>query len=272
MSAVFRHHTGELPLLISVPHDGRDIPDDIHGRMTDLGRSIPDTDWDVAKLYEFATDLGAGTVVAPPPPPPPPPPPHFSRYVIDLNRSAEDSALYPGQVVTGLCPEQTFGGEAIYRSGGVGENEKAGRVDQYWRPYHEHIRAALASLRETHGYALLWDAHSIPSVVPRLFDGELPELNLGSNGGASCGKSIEDAVTAEALSSPFDVVLNGRFKGGYITRHYGDPDNDVHAVQLEIAQRAYMTENATSLDAKKAAVLRDTLRKILNTFLGAATK
>jgi N-formylglutamate deformylase len=261
VSSVFRHHTGELPLLISVPHDGRDIPDDIHGRMTDLGRSIPDTDWDVANLYEFATDLGASIVVA-----------NFSRYVIDLNRSAEDSALYPGQVVTGLCPEQTFAGEAIYRSGGVDENEKADRVDRYWRPYHEHIRATLASLRDKHGYALLWDAHSIPSVVPRLFDGELPELNLGSNGGASCGKSIQDAVTAEALSSSFDTVLNGRFKGGYITRHYGDPDNDVHALQLEIAQRAYMTENTTSLDAKKAAVLRNTLRKILNTFLGAATK
>lgn len=259
MSSVFQYNTGELPLLISVPHDGREIPADIHGRMTDLGRSIPDTDWDVARLYEFATDLGASTVVA-----------NFSRYVIDLNRPAEDIALYPGQVVTGLCPEQTFGGEAIYRSGGVDEKEKAGRVDQYWRPYQRHIRATLAALREKHGYALLWDAHSIPSVVPRLFDGELPMLNLGSNSGASCGRSIEHAVTAEALGSPFDTVLNGRFKGGYITRHYGDPDNDIHALQLEIAQRAYMTEDTTSLDTKKAAVLRDTLRKMLDTFLAAA--
>jgi len=261
MSSVFRHHSGELPLLISVPHDGRDIPDDIYGRMTDLGRLIPDTDWDVAKLYEFAADLGASTVIA-----------NFSRYVIDLNRSAEDSALYPGQVVTGLCPEQSFGGEAIYRSGGVDEIEKASRVDKYWRPYHEHIRATLESLREKHGYALLWDAHSIPSVVPRLFDGELPELNLGSNGGASCGKSIEDAVTADALSSPFDAVLNGRFKGGYITRHYGDPDNDIHALQLEIAQRAYMTEDTALLDTEKATDLRDTLCKMLTTFLGAASR
>ena len=148
--------------------------------MTEAGQSIPDTDWDVASLYEFATDLGASTVIA-----------NYSRYVVDLNRSAEDAALYPGQVATGLCPEQTFAGEAIYRSGGVDDDEKARRVEEYWRPYHEHIRETLDSLKEQHGFALLWDAHSIPSIVPRLFDGELPELNLGSNSGASCGAPIE---------------------------------------------------------------------------------
>jgi N-formylglutamate deformylase len=259
MSSVFRHHTGDLPLLISVPHDGREIPDDIQGRMTDLGRSIPDTDWDVARLYDFAAELGASTIVA-----------NYSRYVVDLNRSAEDSALYPGQIATGLCPEQTFSGEAIYRSGGVDREEKTDRVVRYWRPYHEHIRETLASLRAQHGFALLWDAHSIPSVVPRLFDGELPQLNIGSNGGASCDAAIEDAVARVALESPFDTVLNGRFKGGYITRHYGDPNNGIHALQLEIAQRAYMTEDTASFDTKKANVLRDTLQTMLNAFSGAA--
>jgi N-formylglutamate deformylase len=261
MSSVFRHHSGELPLLISVPHDGRDIPEDIRDRMTDLGRSIPDTDWDVARLYDFATELGASTVTA-----------NFSRYVVDLNRSAADLSLYPGQVATGLCPEQTFAGEAIYRSGGVDDDEKARRIDQYWRPYHEHIRKTLASIREQHGFALLWDAHSIPSVVPRLFDGELPELNLGSNNGASCGPAIESAVSDVALQSAFDAVLNGRFKGGYITRHYGDTENGIHALQLEIAQRAYMSEDTGTFDTEMAASLRVTLQNMLNAYLDTATK
>ena len=261
MSSVFRHHSGELPLLISVPHDGRDLPDAIRGRMTDLGQSIPDTDWDVARLYAFATELGASTVIA-----------NFSRYVVDLNRSAADVSLYPGQVATGLCPEQTFAGEAIYRSGGVDDDDKAHRIEQYWRPYHEHIRETLASLREQHGFALLWDAHSIPGVVPRLFDGELPELNLGSNDGASCGKALEGAVSTVARESAFDAVLNCRFKGGYITRHYGDPDNGIHALQLEIAQRAYLSEETCAFDTEKATKLRVTLRKMLNAFLDAANK
>jgi N-formylglutamate amidohydrolase len=259
MSPVFRHHAGDLPLLISVPHEGRDIPDDIRGRMTEAGRSIPDTDWDVTRLYEFATDLGASTVIA-----------NFSRYVVDLNRSVDDVSLYTGQVATGLCPEYTFVGEVIYRSGGVDDDEKSRRVDQYWRPYHDHIRETLASIREQHGFALLWDAHSIPSVVPRLFDGVLPELNLGSNGGASCEAAFEEAVFAVAIESPFDAVLNGRFKGGYITRHYADPENGVHALQLEMAQRVYMCEETGSFNTKKAAVLGDTLQKMLNAFLGAA--
>jgi N-formylglutamate deformylase len=261
MSSVFRHHSGDSPLLISVPHDGRDIPDDIRGRMTEAGRSIPDTDWDVARLYEFATGLGASTVIA-----------NFSRYVVDLNRSADDISLYPGQIATGLCPEYTFSGKAIYLSGGVDDDEKSHRVDRYWRPYHEHIRETLTTLRARHGFALLWDAHSIPSVVPRLFDGELPELNLGSNSGASCKAAIDEAVVAVATESPFDTVSNGRFKGGYITRHYGDPENSVHALQLEIAQRAYRSEEAGSFDEEKAAVLRDTLQKMLKMFLGAARK
>ena len=261
MSSVFRHSSGELPLLISVPHDGRDIPDDIRDRMTDLGRSIPDTDWDVARLYEFATEIGTSTVIA-----------NFSRYVVDLNRSAADLSLYPGQVATGLCPEQTFAGEAIYRSGGVDNDEKAQRIDKYWRPYHEHIRETLASLKEQHGFALLWDAHSIPSAVPRLYDGELPELNLGSNAGASCELAIESAVSDVALASPFDAVLNGRFKGGYITRHYGDPNNDIHALQLEIAQRAYMSEKTCAFDTEKSARLRVTLQKMLSAYLGTAKK
>lgn len=259
MNPVFRFQSGELPLLISVPHDGRDLPEEMHARMTDVGRSIPDTDWHVAKLYEFAADMGANILVA-----------NYSRYVVDLNRSADDAELYPGQVATGLCPLQTFAGEVIYSSGAVDEGEKAHRIEKYWRPYHACLRDTLDTLRAKHGLALLWDAHSIPSVVPRLFDGELPELNLGSNSGGSCEQSIENAVATVAVESGRNTAVNGRFKGGYITRHYGDPENGVHALQLEIAQRAYMNEQTTAFDSAKASVLRDTLHKMLSTF--AATR
>jgi N-formylglutamate deformylase len=259
MSAVVRTSEGEIPLLISVPHDGRDIPEELQSRMTDSGRAIPDTDWHVERLYDFATEMGASIVVA-----------NYSRYVVDLNRSADDESLYPGQVATGLFPEETFAGDAIYRDGGVDDDEKAARLDQYWDPYHKYIRDALDALREIHGFALLWDAHSIPSVVPRLFDGELPALNIGSNKGASCERSLEHAVHVVATQSSYSCVLNDRFKGGYITRHYGDPENGVHALQLEIAQRAYMTERTSVLDTEKAAVLRDTLQEMLRAFTDAA--
>ena len=194
----------------------------------------------------------------------------YSRYVIDLNRSADDEILYPGQVVTGLCPQQTFAGEDIYSTGGVANDDKERRIDGFWRPYHDRIRATLNAMREKHGYALLWDAHSIPSIVPRLFADELPELNLGSNDGASCGAAIETAVAEIAGLSDYSCVVNDRFKGGYITRHYGSPVNNIHALQLEIAQRAYMNEKSTSFDEKKAADLRDTLRRMIRTYLETA--
>ena len=259
MSDIFRYSDGELPLLVSVPHDGRRIPDDIREHMTQAGRDIPDTDWHVAQLYDFVRDMGAKLLVA-----------DFSRYVVDLNRSAEDGDLYPGQVVTGLCPERTFAGEDIYSTGGVANDDKERRIGNYWRPYHDHIHATLTAMREKHGYALLWDAHSIPSVVPRLFDGELPELNLGSNDGASCGAAIETAVAKIAGLSDYSCVVNDRFKGGYITRHYGSPADNIHVLQLEIAQRAYMNEKSTSFDEKKAADLRDTLRRMIRTYLETA--
>lgn len=246
---------GSSPLLISVPHDGCHIPADISGRMTSAGLAVPDTDWHVAELYDFARDMGASMLVA-----------NYSRYVVDLNRSADDAELYPGMVATGLCPEKTFAGEEIYVGGGVSGGEKAVRVERYWRPYHDRLRSMLDGLKSRHGYALLWDAHSIPSVVPRLFDGKLPELNIGSNDGVSCDRSLEASVADAAAASPYEAVVNGRFKGGYITRHYGDPPNDVHAIQLEIAQRAYMDERTTVFDEGKATRLRETIRRMLSAF------
>lgn len=253
---VYEFLSGRLPLLISVPHDGREIPDAIAEKMTPQGRAIPDTDWHVAKLYEFAADLGANILVA-----------NYSRYVVDLNRSSDDSPLYAGQLATGLCPSETFSGEAIYSRGAVDTRERKCRIEQFWQPYHERLQACLDELRDKFGYALLWDAHSIPGNVPRLFDGELPLLNLGSNDGLSTTPSVQASVFEVAAGSPFSAVLNGRFKGGYITRHYGHPKSAVHALQLEISQRAYMDEASLQVSPQKLARLRVTLREMLACYL-----
>lgn len=257
MIDVFGFREGSAPLLVSVPHDGCHLPSDMRAGMTAAGAALPDTDWHVAQLYEFAGDLGANMLVA-----------NYSRYVVDLNRPASDEALYPGQLATGLCPTETFAGEPIYADAPA--IDKQTRVDTYWKPYHDQIRATLDAVREQHGYALLWDAHSIPSRVPLLFEGELPALNIGTNGGASCSVALEQAVDAVAESSVYSSVLNGRFRGGHITRHYGDPENGIHAVQLEIAQRVYMDEHATTFDVEKASRLRDTLRAMLGAYLETA--
>lgn len=244
---------GTTPLLISVPHDGRNLPGEISSRMTPAGRAIPDTDWHVARLYDFAHELGATMLVA-----------EYSRYVTDLNRPADDDPLYPGRVATGLCPLRTFSGDVIYTCDDpVSAEEKDRRVQRYWRPYHDRITAELERLRQEHGFAVLWDAHSIPSEVPRLFEGQLPELNIGTFDGRSCSPEIRQRVDSIAKESGFTSVLDGRFKGGYITRHYGSPADGLQALQLEIAQRAYMDETSLVYDESKACRLQETLRKML---------
>ena len=256
MSDVYRFVEGDSPLLVSVPHDGRLIPDGQRARMTEAGLAIPDTDWHVAQLYGFAAELGASLLVA-----------RYSRYVVDLNRPPDDVSLYEGRVATGLCPRYTFAGEPLYHDDApVPQGEVATRTERYWRPYHERLGLALDAIRARHGFAFLWDAHSIPSRVPRLFDGELPVLNLGNFDGASCDPGLALELHGIASASPYESVLNGRFKGGYITRRYGDPANGVQAMQLELAQRAYMDEVSQQFDASLASKLRDTLRALLVAF------
>ena len=258
MMDAFTFEAGTAPLLVSIPHDGRQLPCEIAGRMTATGRSIPDTDWHVARLYDFSPELGASIIRA-----------EYSRYVIDLNRSADDEVLYEEHFETRLCSTQTFAGDDIYTGdAGIDVDE---RVRGYWQPYHDKLADTLREMREKHGYALLWDAHSIPSRVPRLFDGELPELNFGTWDDRSCDPGVSEAVVAAADGSPYSVVFNGRFKGGYITRHYGRPGENIHAIQLELAQRAYMDEASRDYDEAKASRLRDTLRRLLETFLAAAS-
>lgn len=225
---------GPTPLLVSIPHDGRAIPDDIAVRMTDAAIRIPDTDWHMGRLYGFAGELGAGVLAA-----------RHSRYVVDLNRDPEGVALYPGADNTEIAPLLTFDREPIYRDGAApGEAEIAERIDRFWRPYHDRLAAEIAALRERHGTAILFDAHSIRSVVPRFFEGTLPDFNFGTARGASA-----DAALARSAFRPLDsaegysAVDNGRFTGGYITRTYGAPADGVHAIQLELSQRTYMDES-----------------------------
>jgi len=240
-------HRGTAPLLISLPHDGSAIPDELATRMTETAKRAPDTDWFVSRLYDFARALGASILV-----------PAYSRYVVDLNRPPDDVSLYPGQNTTGLCPIVQFSGEPVYLdSEQPGSAEIMRRVERYWRPYHVALEAELHRLRVQHGRVLLWEGHSIKSRVPFLFDGRLPDINLGTAGGASCMAATQARIE-RVLSGQSDHswVSNGRFKGGYITRHYGRPSDGVEAIQLELAQCNYMDEDAPSYDELKAGQLQ----------------
>lgn len=256
-------HRGDAPLLISIPHNGTRVPASIASRLTDEARRVPDTDWHVADLYAFARELGASLLV-----------PTHSRYVVDLNRSEDDVSLYPGQNTTGLCPVVRFDGGPVYRDGEAPDAaEIAARVDTYWRPYHAALADELARLRAAHGRVVLWEAHSIRGTLPFLFEGRLPDLNLGTAGGASCSAALQEALgRVLAAQSGYDTVVNGRFKGGHITRHYGRPASGVDAVQLEISQRCYMDEASFAWDAERAAALTPVLRALLDAAIGHARK
>lgn len=251
---VFSLHRGTAPLLVSLPHDGIALPEDIAGRMTPEARGVPDTDWFVSRLYAFARNIGASVLV-----------PVNSRYIVDLNRPPDDQSLYPGQNTTGLCPVQRFSGEPVYLPGEEpSAAEIAGRVERYWRPYHEALAGELDRLRARHGRVLLWEGHSIRSRVPFLFEGTLPDLNVGTAAGASCSAERLARVEARlAAQSRYSWVVNGRFKGGYITRHYGRPDEGVDAIQLEIAQCTYMDEASGRYDPALAGQLQSLLMDLL---------
>jgi len=257
-STIFSLHRGTAPLLVSLPHDGSLIPPAIAARMTASAQRAPDTDWHVARLYAFARELGASMLV-----------PRYSRYVVDLNRPPDDVSLYPGQNTTGLCPVVQFSGGPVYRDGEQPTpGEIADRVDDYWRPYHDALREELLRLKAAHGRVLLWEGHSIRGELPFLFEGRLPDLNLGTAGGSSCSPQLEARLEAVlAAQDRYDFVVNGRFKGGYITRHYGDPAHGIDAVQLEISQRIYMDEESCAYDEVQAPGAQRAIRALLETTL-----
>jgi N-formylglutamate deformylase len=255
----FKFHRGTRPLLVSMPHAGTYVPPAIAARLTDEARHVPDTDWHMPILYDFAVELGASVLVA-----------THSRYVIDLNRPPDNSSLYPGQNTTGLCPFESFDGTPVYRDGQApGDVEIAARRDAVWKPYHQQLELELTRLKAEHGQVALWDAHSIRSVLPRFFEGKLPDLNLGTAKGASCARELEQSIVGIAnAASGFTAVLNGRYTGGYITRQYGRPELGVHAIQLEMAQCVYMQEHLPFDYKPELAVrIQPHLKKMLETML-----
>ncbi|MFM0048016.1 N-formylglutamate deformylase [Caballeronia grimmiae] len=234
MNDLYSLERGDAPLVISIPHLGTHIPDSLRGQYTDVALTVADTDWHLDRVYAFARSLGATILGA-----------RISRYVIDLNRPSNDESLYPGQTTTSLCPTETFRGAPLYRDGCAPDAaERNRRVATYWQPYHDTLRDELKRLRTRHPNVLLWEAHSIASVLPRLFEGKLPDLNIGTQDGRTAAAPVQEAVLRAAASGPFTYIANGRFKGGFITRHFGAPHDGVHAVQLEMCQSTYMSEDA----------------------------
>lgn len=253
---------GTAPLLVSMPHVGTQIPDELKPRYVPRALAVEDTDWHLHRLYDFLADLGASVLV-----------PTVSRYVIDLNRPPDDTPMYPGASNTELCPTRFFTGDALYQPGAEPDAaDKLRRRAAYWQPYHDALQGELARIRAQHGYALLWDAHSIRSEIPWLFEGRLPDLNIGTANGTAAHPAITTAVAAACHDAPgVSSVTNGRFKGGYITRHYGQPADHVHAVQLEKCQSLYMQEVPPfAYDEAQAAQIQPVLKAMVGAALQAA--
>jgi len=264
-------HRGSAPLIVSFPHTGTDIPAEVESRLHSTWLARKDADWWVDRLYDFAAGLGATTLRT-----------AISRTVIDVNRDPSGASLYPGLATTALCPTTTFDGEPLYTSGHDPDTDEiARRRHLYFDPYHASLAAEIARLRGAHGRVVLYEAHSIRSVVPRLFDGPLPNFNIGTNSGASCDPALAAAVEARCAAAPYSSVANGRFKGGYTTRRYGRPDQGVHAIQMELACRGYMDDPAGPVspgnwpapyDPARAAPMREVLTAILQACLHYASE
>ncbi|MEN5039581.1 N-formylglutamate deformylase [Stenotrophomonas sp. TWI700] len=262
-------HRGDVPLIVSFPHTGTELPDALASQFLSPWLARRDADWWVHELYAFAQQMGATTVRT-----------AVSRSVIDVNRDPSGTSLYPGQNTTGLCPLTTFDNQPLYRDGhGPDEAEIARRRDTWFVPYHDALAAEIARLRAEHGTVVVYDAHSIRSHIPHLFDGQLPQFNLGTNGDTTCDNALTDVVDNLCAMSGMSHVRNGRFKGGYITRHYSDIPGGVHTLQMELACRGYMHEPEavdehswpTPLDPDHAAPLRATLQQVLDACLDFAT-
>jgi len=262
---------GTAPLLVSIPHTGTEIPEEIEFQLSDGWLARRDADWGVDRLYDFAADLGATVVRT-----------AISRTVIDVNRDPSGQSLYPGQTTTGLCPTETFDGEPLYTEGNApGDVEIGLRRERYYDPYHARLAHEIGRLRARHKTIVLYDAHSIRSRIPRLFEGTLPQFNIGTNSGQSCAAQLTKIVEHICDASGQSRVTNGRFKGGWITRHYGEPADGVHAIQMELACRGYLREPdgppapenwPAHYDPEFAAPMRETLKQILEACLQFASK
>jgi formiminoglutamase len=257
---------GDAPLVVSIPHAGTEIPEEYAGGLKSLWLARRDADWWLPQLYWFAEEMGATVVRT-----------HISRTIVDVNRDPSGASLYPGQAVTGLCPAETFDGEALYRDGcAPDEAEIVARRVAYFEPYHAALAAEIARLRRRYARVVVYDCHSIRSRIPRLFEGVLPNFNIGTNDDKACDPALTARIAEVcAGAKAFTQVVNGRFKGGWITRHHGNPSNGVHAMQMELACRGYMAEPQvvaaatwpSEYDTKFAKPLQDVLRAVLQSVM-----
>lgn len=257
MVAPYEFIAGRLPLLVSLPHDSSYVPPTIAARMTEAALATPDTDWHVSKLYDFAETLGASVLTA-----------THSRYVVDLNRNPSGTELYRGASNTELCPATTFEFEPIYKEGEEpDESEIAQRTADYWQPYHDKIASELETIKSKFGVAILFDGHSIKSVVPRFYEGRIPDLNLGTASGTSADPDLAEKAFSTLLGKDYSAVWDDRFTGGYITRQYGDPANNIHALQLELTWGTYMDEGSFAYLPDRAALLKPLLQSLLQALI-----
>lgn len=245
---------GDSPVVLGLPHTGTFVPDDIHAALNARGRELADTDWHIHTLYHGLL-AGATTVRA-----------TFHRYVIDANRDPSGASLYPGQNTTGLVPLTDFDGHDIWQTEPDAAEIERRRL-AFHAPYHAALQAELERVKARHGVAILYDCHSIRSDIPFLFEGTLPDFNIGTDMGRTCAPQIEAATVAVCAAATHSHVLNGRFKGGWTTRHYGQPETGIHAIQMELAQSTYLTDEAApwTYDAIKSRALRIHLQDILTT-------
>jgi N-formylglutamate deformylase len=259
----YRYRRGSSCLIVSIPHAGTFVPHSVGRALNDCAACRADTDWHLARLYDFAASLDATVIAA-----------NFSRYVIDVNRPPDGANLYPGRDTPRLCPTDTFARAPLYREDEPDAAEIARRVEWIWRPYHARLAHEIERVRAEHGLAIVWDAHSIVSVVPRLFEGRLADFNLGTADNASCDPALaESLLAALRRHAQFSTVLNGRFKGGHITRTHGNPARAVHAIQLEMAESLYMDETSPyTFRSTKARDIRSILREQLETALQWAAR
>ncbi len=253
--------TGTQPILINVPHAGTQLPPSLKANLRDDALDLKDTDWHMADFALPCAELGASVMAA-----------NYSRYVVDLNRSREDTPLYSGPT-TGLVSQIDFDGEPLYKDGKApSQAEVQTRIETYWTPYHDALEAEIQRIKSEFGICILLDLHSIRSQVPRLFENTLPDLNLGTNSGQSTNLRYESCAETQLSSGSYSFVKNGRFKGGYITRHYGRPDQNIHALQLEIAQSTYMIEQTPwTLIQEKADQLTSTIKGLASALLAEAS-
>jgi len=252
---VFEVKQGTSPVILGFPHTGTDVPPAIWDRLNDNGRILADTDWHIHRLYDGLLPQ-VTTVRA-----------TFHRYVIDANRDPEGVSLYPGQNTTGLVPGTDFDGVSIWKDGEEPtEADIAARLADFHAPYHAALAAEIERVKAIHGIAVLYDCHSIRSDIPFLFEGTLPDFNIGTDSGKTCNPRIQDATVDVVLNAQgYTSILNGRFKGGWTTRHYGKPETGVHAIQMELAQSTHLTTETPpfAYDEAKAARLRIHLKDIL---------